>query len=165
MRELNMENDDETQTNMNASFGDRLFASIIDIVIINGFLRLLLIPIVGVINNTPNNVYQNILGVVIILLIQFLVYLGYFAVFAYYRNGQTLGKKLLKIKVVSLEGEDLSLNKFLFRELVARGVLTLGVLLIGKLANLWYLTYLRALSKDSMALHDLVAKTKVIKLS
>ena len=165
MQELNIENFDQNQTHENASFGDRIFAAIVDNLLINGILQFLFIPIGGVIANTPDNAIQTICGIVIMVFIQFFVYLGYFAVFAFYNNGQTFGKKWLKIKVVSIVGEDLSLNNFLLRELVARGVLTLGILLIGKFANLWYLTYLRALSKDSLALHDLVAKTKVIKLS
>ena len=47
----------------------------------------------------------------------------YFVVFQLYNKGQTLGKVLMKIKVVSTEG-DLSMNQMIFRALIAYMILS-----------------------------------------
>ena len=40
-------------------------------------------------------------------IIQLVVIIGYFGTFAYYNHGQTFGKKLLKIKIVSSDDSEL----------------------------------------------------------
>ena len=47
----------------------------------------------------------------------------YFVVYQLYNSGQTLGKKLLKIKVVSLDEEDLNVNQMIFRTLIINSIL------------------------------------------
>ena len=46
----------------------------------------------------------------------------YFVVYQVYMKGQTLGKKLMKIRVVSEEGE-LSYNQMIFRSFIANSIL------------------------------------------
>ena len=46
----------------------------------------------------------------------------YFVVFQIYRNGQTLGKMLMKIKIVSDNGE-LNMNQMIFRSLITNSIL------------------------------------------
>lgn len=41
----------------------------------------------------------------------------YFVVFQFYKGGQTIGKKIMKIKVVSTDG-DLTINQVMFRSLI-----------------------------------------------
>lgn len=57
-----------------------------------------------------------------ISLITILLEIIYFVVFQLYNGGQTLGKKLLKIKVVSNDG-DLFMNQMIFRSLLANFIL------------------------------------------
>ena len=47
----------------------------------------------------------------------------YFVVFQIYNNGQTLGKQLLKIRVVSKDGEPLTVNQMIFRAAVINSIL------------------------------------------
>ena len=56
----------------------------------------------------------------------------YFVVVAYYMNGQTLGKKLMKIKIVSNNDRKLKMNNYLIRSLIIDSILmnTLSTVLI-----------------------------------
>ena len=121
--------------------------------------------------NTPN------------LVAQLVIYILYFMVFQYYNKGQTLGKKLMKIKVVSGKDDKLSLNQVAIRSLVINSVLInlimlIALLLVGR--NYYYyvsftmqivniiicavtiaLIFIR---KDGKGLHDLLGNTKVVKV-
>lgn len=59
----------------------------------------------------------------VISIISIILTLGYFGTFAYYNNGQTLGKKLLKIKVASSNEKKLKHWQFIGRTLVANSVI------------------------------------------
>lgn len=52
----------------------------------------------------------------------------YFVVYQFYNNGQTIGKKLLKIKVVAEDGE-LSMNQMIFRSLIINSILVQMILM------------------------------------
>ncbi len=58
------------------------------------------------------------------------VYILYFVVFQAYNNGQTLGKKLFKIRVVKTDGSSLDINTLIKRCLIPYGILVNIVLLI-----------------------------------
>ena len=47
----------------------------------------------------------------------------YFVVFQVKNNGQTVGKKLLKIKVSSCDDEELTMNQMIFRSLIINSIL------------------------------------------
>ena len=115
-------------------------------------------------------------------LISAVLYVGYFATFAYYNRGQTLGKKLLKIRVVDVDGNDVSHNILLCRVLVICGVLTslISVSLLQIINGSNYLStvglvqfiqsiilltsfFMIAFRADKRGLHDVIFKTKVIK--
>jgi len=106
----------------------------------------------------------------------------YFVVFQIYNNGQTLGKKLMKIKVVAQNG-DLSMNQMIFRALVANSILVeivsfafmtfcskdvyfysvgmFGVIqFVISLISVFMVMY----GKNGCAIHDKLAHTKVIKI-
>lgn len=52
------------------------------------------------------------------------IIIGYYIVFAYFNKGQTLGKKLCKIRVVNDKGERASIWNILIRSLFIYGIIT-----------------------------------------
>ena len=108
----------------------------------------------------------------------------YFAVFGYFCNGQTLGKKMLQIQVVSKDNKKANILKLLLRTTVLTGIITnsLNLILlfvINKGAYLLANEYITMVSgiiemtilfmvlyrKDKRGLHDMIAGTKVIDLN
>ncbi len=107
----------------------------------------------------------------------------YFGVFQCITKGQTLGKKLLRIKVVSnKEGKELKLYNYLIRLVILNGVILNCLTLVAICFNreTYYSIYKVAANIDSIlmiaifvsvmlnvegrGLHDIVAGTKVINL-
>lgn len=74
------------------------------------------------------------------------------------RRGQTLGKKLLKIAIVDVNGEPAGIVNLVFN----RYLIQLAMLIIPLLNPVDYLTMF--IRRDRRCLHDLLAKTKVIDL-
>lgn len=109
--------------------------------------------------------------------------IGYFVVFQYMNKGQTLGKKLLGIRVVDNQNEKpISIIKGLLRSLFTMGILssTANILfiyllnkknyfiaygLVGFVEFLFILitTIFILYKKDGRGLHDMMANSKVIK--
>jgi uncharacterized RDD family membrane protein YckC len=82
-----------------------------------------------------------------------LISVGYFVYLQMRTNGQTLGKKCLCLRVVSIDGQPLNTRMLFIRENIGKMLSTLLVL-IG---------YLMALGGEQRALHDRLAKTMVIR--
>lgn len=118
------------------------------------------------------NVYIN--------LIQGFLIVGYFIILPMCNNGQTLGKKLLKIKIVSEKGE-LDYNQLIIRSLIVNGLgyLSLSMALLYILPSFAYFITTSILSlietvvtiisavmiirNDShKGIHDILSGTKVI---
>lgn len=124
-------------------------------------------------------------------LIWFLVfYLLYFVVFAYFTGGQTLGKKLFKLKVVKYDGTPASPLALFIRSILSGSSVYFGVgllvlvkilaILIITSATLFFNVYMFISSiglvfegvliwtfifnKEHLAIHDKIARTKVIDL-
>lgn len=108
----------------------------------------------------------------------------YFVVLAYYMNGQTFGKKIMKIQVVSANSKKLTMNNYLIRSLLVDSILmnTISVVTILFLEKSSYLKVYDVTStifgaiyvvifamilfrQDGRGLHDLLANTKVISLN
>lgn len=124
-------------------------------------------------NIDSNNVISMIIEVILIIL--------YFVVFQFYNNGQTVGKKLMKLRVVSIDNNKLTLNQITYRALIINSILV-NILVIGSLLflskNYYYYASmgLQMLSvsivfvtlmmilirKDGRGLHDVISGTKVI---
>lgn len=107
--------------------------------------------------------------------------LVYFGVIAYLFKGQTLGKKLLNIQIVSANDKKLTIFNYLLRSLIVNNVLLNGINLIflgftsketflkcdniiSLLISLIEATiiYLVIVREDHRGLHDLICNTKVI---
>ena len=105
----------------------------------------------------------------------------YFVVLAYFMNGETLGKKLMKIKITSNNDKKLTMNNYLIRALVIDSVLMniltiLIILLFNKdiyltsyniISYVFSFVYIVSLamilfSKNGRGLQDILANTKVI---
>lgn len=117
-------------------------------------------------------VIQTVVGIVIAI--------GYFGTFAYYKNGQTIGKKLMKIKVVNNEGKEPGHLQLIFRICLLRGIFTtiLSTILLFVLSENEYMVIygisiaqsiflmvcalMMVIREDKRGLHDMIAKTKVI---
>lgn len=120
-----------------------------------------------------SNVLSMILEVVLLIL--------YFIVFQFYNKGQTFGKKLMKLRVVNNNGNELTLNQVTCRALIIDSIL-INLFMIAALLfsgrNYYYYASLslQLLSgiiifvtlmmiffrKDGRGLHDVVTGTKVI---
>lgn len=106
----------------------------------------------------------------------------YFIVYQYYNNGQTIGKKLMKIKVVSSTDKEITMNSFIFRSLIVNSILVdmvsfaivifgnetayfYGVAICGiiKYTLLLICGFMVMWSKSGMGLHDIIAHTTVVK--
>lgn len=147
------------QTAERAKVGDRFFAALADYIMVRLPLRLAFVFAAATSLIRPSLYYG-----LLYLLLDLILTQAYFAVFAHRRKGQTIGKKWNRIKVVDMEGKDLTLGTFMTREFAARGLPILLSLLSEELASAWIFTYFLAFTKERRALHDIIAGTQVIKV-
>ena len=118
----------------------------------------------------------------IMVLVTVIIEILYFVIYQLYNGGQTIGKKLVKIKIVSKTGE-LTTNQMLFRALIINSILlelvSFGFMLFSSkevyffgvgffdaiqsiiiIASALMIMY----SKSSRGIHDLVTHTEVLKM-
>lgn len=106
----------------------------------------------------------------------------YFIVYQYYNNGQTVGKKVMKIKVVSSTDKEITMNSFIFRSLIVNSILvdmiSFAIVIFGNETTYFYgvaicgiikytllliCGFMAMWSKSGMGLHDIIAHTIVVK--
>ena len=115
-------------------------------------------------------------------IITVVIYIGYFVILPYYWNSQTVGKKIMKIKIAPInEEKKLTMNNYLIRALIIDSILSsiisIVLLLIFNKANyiiidnfvsnffmyFYIISFIMILfRKDGMSLHDFIARTKVV---
>ena len=134
-------------------------------------------------NRMKDLVYDIDYSSTLVTLSQTVVFILYFIVFQFYNKGQTIGKKLMKIKVVSTKGKDLTIDQLAIHSIIANSIvikilLIASVLFIGKeyyyyaslgLQLLNYFVIIVALlmiifRKDGKGIHDVLANTKVVSI-
>ena len=117
----------------------------------------------------------SILTLVIIVL--------YFVVYQFYNDGQTIGKKIMKIKVVSSNENRLTMDNYIYRSMIINSllinILIFILLLIGNdmiyfvgVGCLRFIDYLLIIisvimiisSKNKRGLQDIIANTDVVKI-
>ena len=191
-------------------FKKRLLAYFIDIIILSLILTFvgLFIPsnsnlvnlnneLISINNNFMNqeidaitfiNQYSNIgysIGRELFLsnLISVVIEIVYFIVFPLYNGGQSIGKKIIGLKIVSVDDSDVSSNSLLIRYLLMESIGTtiISMCLIFVIKDFYYilcdsiLSFLQFLvviisifmviyRRDKRSLPDLIAGTKVIEV-
>lgn len=131
-----------------ASVGDRILATLLDLLLFIAYF-ILIVYIINEIGGIESNVYLSI-----ILYLPFFFYDLYCELLF---NGQTLGKFIMKIKVVRIDGSQPNLGSYLLRWLFR---LIEGVVFFWSLVAL--ITVL--INGKGQRLGDIAAKTTVIKL-
>ena len=102
--------------------------------------------------------------------------IGYFVVFQAKMNGQTIGKRLMRVRVVSMEKEEpVTTNQYLIRAMI--NLVDLGMVLFMSKQVYGYVNIILVITqsiimitclvmvlyrKDARGLHDLAANTKVV---
>ena len=133
-------------------------------------------------NGYNNLLYENQKNTMIPTGVSLVLTIGYFIVFQSMNKGQTIGKKLLHLRVVDKEtGKNPTIVKFLIRSLIVLGILstTINLLVINLFSKKTYIPCYYIVSiieivvvlisvaliifKDGRGLHDKMANTKVIK--
>ena len=190
-----------------SNFGKRLVAYILDAIIVSlifSFLTMFIKESNNLINlnNQLNTISENFINKTITMkeyfnqyssieylvnkemflqnLFSLILMIGYFVILPYYYNGQTIGKKLMKIKIVK-EDDKLTINDLALRSLIANGIamtfIELALIFLIKdtayfitISILSFIQFLLVITsffmilyrKDKKALHDIVCKTLVV---
>ena len=96
-----------------ASFGLRAFAFIVDMLVI-GAINKILINVLGI------DLDYEIYGIEMAEILRWIVTILYFVIISLVTNGQTLGKMIVGIRVISLTSDKLDLGQILIRETAGR---------------------------------------------
>ena len=202
------ENKIEKSPDIKAMFSQRVLAFLIDLVLLSMITSLItmFIPMNDtatklyeeqnrvledyVAGNVPMEEYVNQMidlgydiskQTVIISIVGVVISLLYYVVYPCYNNGQTFGKKLMKIKIKKTNDKELSMNDLLIRSMINNSILvniiTIAlVLFLSKdlylsmsslLSSVQYLVLIISLimiafTKNAQGLHDKVCKTEVV---
>lgn len=123
--------------------------------------------------SSKNMLFENSISIILMFL--------YFVVFAYFFEGETVGKRIMKIKVVDKEGKRVKFTSLIIRLLILQGLpLTFITMVLPFILNesafvissyiISILTFALEIAilattfncKENRGLHDILAKTKVI---
>ena len=198
----------KSSTDIKAMFSQRILAFLIDLVLLSMITSLItmFIPV----NSTATKLYEEQNQVlegyvdgtvsmeeyvnqmvdlsydiskqtVIVSIVSIVISLLYYVVYPCYNNGQTFGKKLMKIKIKKTDDKELTMNDLLIRSMINNSILvniiTIAlVLFLSKdlylsmsslLSSIQYLVLIISLimiafTKNAQGLHDKIAKTEVV---
>ncbi len=140
----------------------RIFANIFDLVVIVAIallltFRSLISLITAIINPTSIDSLALYLSAFGSGALAFMAVIAYFIVLPIFWNGQTLGKRFFKIRIIKNDGSDIDFKTIFLREMirVLLFILTFGV---SAFADTMVLLF----SKQRVGFYDYVAATQVI---
>lgn len=138
-----------------AGLGDRIVARIIDLGIFGGisYVGTIIFVGAGVSSGNPNWIKST--GVIATIIIWLALFVFYDLIAEIFFNGQSIGKRIMKIKVVSLNGARPSVGQYILRWLfrVVDCFVTLGALAVVTVA----------LTDDKQRTGDMIAGTTLVK--
>ncbi len=140
-----------------AGIGSRFIAGFVDnaLIFLLYLLLFFLLLVVGI--HIEDNIgFSNAAEmwfVAVLILVAFLIYWGYFVLFEMWTNGQSPGKKYMKIRVVQTEGFGISFSSVVIRNLL-RAVDAMGIYAVAGITMF--------ITKRIQRLGDLAAGTVVI---
>ncbi len=137
-----------------ASLRERFIGSLIDFIIVQTIYALILVLIFNA--SSESLLYDGMAVYVVSSLLPIAFFILYQFLSEIIADGQSLGKKAMKIKVVRLDGEEASMSDYLVRDLfyLLDGFLSLGV--VGMLGI--------SASTKNQRLGDMAANTAVVRL-
>lgn len=146
-------NNSEQEKVQPAGFFIRLAAYLVDYLIAGGIIAMIKVPLWFVKLLVPDSiVFKNILfGYDIFDIANFCLLSAYFIIMTY-TCGRTVGKMLLKIKVVPVNSKELTFGQVFFREVIGKylsSLLYIGYILVG-------------IDNEKRGIHDMVADTRVV---
>lgn len=136
-----------------AGFWIRLAAYLIDSMLTTLIIVMINVPIwILKLGMGDSFIFHNLLFHFDIFdILNYLIVTGYFIVMTY-TTGRTVGKMLMKIRVQSIDGKELTLWQVTFREMIGK-----------YLSHVFYIGYLMVgLAENKRGLHDCLADTQVI---
>lgn len=120
---------------------------------------------------------------IVVTVINLVVTIAYFGSYSYYMNGQTIGKKIMKIRVVNKDNSNVGHGILIFRTAVIYGVIEsiISLIILQFISSDMYLYAITPLEilqyifvlislfmimfrKDGRGFHDILFKTKVVSL-
>lgn len=205
---INQENKPKKSPDIKAMFSQRVLAFLIDLVFLSiiSFFITFFVPV----SDTASKLYEEQNRVlegyvegtvsmeeyvnqmidlgydiakhtVIVTIVTIVISLLYYVVYPCYNNGQTFGKKLMKIKIKKTNDTELSMNDLLVRSMINNSIFVnivnlILVLFLSKelylntsslLSTIQYLVLIISLimiafTKNAQGLHDKVCKTEVV---
>lgn len=132
-----------------ASFMSRLGAYVIDGLIMGAIYAVITTPIAFMDQDSSGAIVLGMVGNLALL-----AWVIYNNLYLLVKDGATVGKKALKIKVVKADGGDLTWGVAIMREVV-------GKFVSGLTSSIGYI--IAAFTSRKQALHDYIAKTVVVK--
>lgn len=102
--------------------------------------------------------FQGLLGTIISYVMVIGAFLGFYIMPYLFSSGQSFGKRIQKIKIVDLDGNDVKLWVILLREIfkVGLSMFTAGIYMV--------VSFFVMNEKTSRTIHDYIFKTKLIDL-
>lgn len=134
-----------------AGFWMRLWAYLVDLIIIGSLGRMVVKPIFRLFDISLSTSIYQIEIFAPISIISAIIFYGYFVLMTKYL-GQTVGKMIFGLKVIPLKGEKLSWGTILFREWIGRFIS----------ATTWIGYLIVAFLPQKQGIHDLFSDTTVI---
>ena len=148
-----------------ATVRHRIMSSLLDFGIVLGVLVVLTIgklPFIINMVTTHEHVVSSkfVLDVFRIGIMYTIILLIYYIVIPIFLNGQTIGKKIFKLKIIDTEEKELTFRSMFYREGIGTIFLNFASLGITIIVS----TIIMILREDNKSLSDILAKTKVIDL-